>query len=51
MTFDQAKANCTAANGELLSIHSSEEQNFVTALIADKPMPFIGIKKELNHNK
>jgi hypothetical protein len=30
-------------SGDLLAIHSPEEQNFVTSLIADKPMPYIGL--------
>ncbi len=43
MTWTQAKGRCTAMSGELLAIHSPEEQNFVTSLIADKPMPYIGL--------
>jgi hypothetical protein len=35
-------------SGELLAIHSQEEQNFVTSLIADKPMPFIGLTANKN---
>ncbi len=43
MTWIQAKGKCAAMSGELLAIHSPEEQNFVTSLIADKPMPYIGL--------
>jgi hypothetical protein len=43
MTWTQAKGQCAAMSGELLAIHSPEEQNFVASLIADKPMPYIGI--------
>ncbi len=43
MTWTQAKGKCTAMSGDLLAIHSAEEQNFVTSLIADKAMPFIGL--------
>jgi hypothetical protein len=43
ITWTQAKGRCAAMSGELLAIHSEEEQNFVTSLIADKPMPFIGL--------
>jgi hypothetical protein len=43
MTWTQAKGKCAAMSGELLAIHSPEEQNFVTSLIADQQMPFIGI--------
>jgi hypothetical protein len=43
MTWTQAKGKCAAMSGELLAIHSPEEQNFVTSLIADKPMPYIGL--------
>jgi hypothetical protein len=43
MTWDQAKGKCAAMSGDLLAIHSPEEQNFVTSLIADKPMPYIGL--------
>jgi hypothetical protein len=42
-TWTQAKGRCAAMSGELLSIHSQEEQNFITSLIADKPMPYIGL--------
>jgi hypothetical protein len=45
MTWTQAKGRCAAMSGELLAIHSQEEQNFVTSLIADKPMPFIGLTR------
>ncbi len=45
MTWTQAKGRCAAMSAELLAIHSEEEQNFVTSLIADKPMPFIGLRK------
>ncbi len=45
MTWTQAKGRCAAMSGELLAIHSEEEQNFVTSLIADKPMPFIGLMR------
>jgi hypothetical protein len=44
MTWTQAKGRCAAMSGDLLAIHSPEEQNFVTSLIADKPMPFIGLR-------
>ena len=43
MTWTQAKGKCAAMSGELLAIHSPEEQNFVTSLIADKPMLYIGL--------
>ncbi len=43
MTWTQAKGKCAAMSGELLAIHSQEEQNFVTSLIADKAIPFIGL--------
>jgi hypothetical protein len=43
MTWTQAKEKCAAMTGDLLAIHSEEEQNFVTSLIADKPMPYIGL--------
>jgi hypothetical protein len=43
MTWSQAKGQCSAMSGELLAIHSPEEQNFITSLIADKPMPYIGL--------
>jgi hypothetical protein len=43
MTWTQAKGRCAAMSGELLAIHSQEEQNFVSSLIADKPMPYIGL--------
>jgi hypothetical protein len=43
MTWSQAKEKCAAMSGDLLAIHSPEEQNFVTSLIADKPMPYIGL--------
>jgi hypothetical protein len=43
MTWTQAKGQCAAMSGKLLAIHSPEEQNFVASLIADKPMPYIGI--------
>ena len=43
MTWTQAKGKCAAMSGELLAIHSPEEQNFVTSLIANKPMPYIGL--------
>ncbi len=48
MTWTQAKRRCAAMSGELLAIHSQEEQNFVTSLIADKPMPFIGLTANKN---
>jgi hypothetical protein len=43
MTWTQAKGKCAAMSGELLAIHSQEEQDFVTSLIANKPMPYIGL--------
>ncbi len=43
MTWTQAKGKCAAMSGELLAIHSPEEQNFITSLIADKPMPYMGL--------
>jgi hypothetical protein len=43
ITWTQAKGRCAAMSGDLLAIHSEEEQNFITSLIADKPMPFIGL--------
>jgi hypothetical protein len=43
MTWTQAKGKCAAMSGELLAIHSPEEQNFVTSLIADISMPYIGL--------
>jgi hypothetical protein len=43
MTWTQAKGKCVAMLGELLAIHSPEEQNFVASLIADKRKPYIGI--------
>jgi hypothetical protein len=43
MTWTEAKGKCAAMSGDLLAIHSPEEQNFVTSLIADKPMPYIGL--------
>jgi hypothetical protein len=43
MTWDQAEGECAAMSGDLLAIHSPEEQNFVTSLISDKPMPYIGL--------
>jgi hypothetical protein len=45
VTWAQAKGKCAAIGGELLSIHSAEEQNFITSLVADKPSPYIGINK------
>jgi hypothetical protein len=48
MTWTQAKGRCAAMSGELLAIHSQEEQNFVSSLLADKPMPFIGLT--MNNN-
>ena len=44
MTWVQGKAKCLSIGGEMLSIHSLEEQNYVTSIIANKP-PFIGITK------
>ncbi len=43
MTWNEAKERCIAMSGELLAIHSQEEQNFVSSLLADKPMPYIGL--------
>ncbi len=48
MTWTLAKGKCAAMSGELLAINSQEEQNFVTSLIADKPMPFIGLTTNKN---
>jgi hypothetical protein len=47
MTWNEAKERCIAMSGELLAIHSQEEQNFVSSLLADKPMPYIGLT--MNH--
>ncbi len=47
MTWPQAKVTCTALEAELLSIHSAEEQNFITSLVANKPSPFIGLTKNV----
>lgn len=45
MNFTQAKAKCIASGAEMLSIHSEEEQNFITAYTVGKPSPYIGLKK------
>lgn len=46
MTQPQAKQRCQSISGELLTIHSQEELNFILALIWQKAAPFIGLKKQ-----
>src|SRR5258708_20915024 len=48
--FIDAKKYCHSLNGELLSIHSEEENNYLTALIADKPSAFIGYNSITSNN-
>lgn len=45
MNLTQAKAICMQSDSEMLSIHSEEEQNWITAYTAGQPSPYIGLKK------
>jgi hypothetical protein len=46
MTRDEAQETCSSLNGDLVSIHSYEEQNFITALMFDKPSAWISLEKK-----
>ena len=47
MTFELAKSMCEQYNqGEIMTIHSQVEQDFVTAITAGLGTPYIGIKKQ-----
>jgi len=51
MTRDEALQKCVSLNGELLSIHSFEEQNFITALMMNKSPAWIGFERAELGNK
>lgn len=46
MTKDQAVDKCNKMGGEILSIHSQDEQDFITAFTALNPEPYIGITRK-----
>jgi hypothetical protein len=45
MNYNQTVAQCSKLGGDLLTIQSQEEQDFVTALIAGKKTPYIGFRR------
>ena len=51
MNFTRAKAMCKQYNAEVLSIHSEEENDFITAVIADKNMTYIGIVRKYSYSR
>jgi hypothetical protein len=51
MTWTQANSRCHSLGGEMLSIHSEEEENFITSLIPNKTMPYIGLIKKYSNSR
>ena len=45
MNYNQSVDHCSELGGDLLTIQSQEEQDFVTALIAGKKTPYIGFRR------
>ncbi len=48
MTRNEAQETCSSLNGDLVSIHSYEEQNLITALMFNKPSAWIGLEQKIN---